>query len=62
MINSHRRARMLVSYVMDGGDAAVAELVQNIGAETAWAKLLRGVLDEPAAQRPQRYRLMPLSG
>jgi hypothetical protein len=25
-------------------------------------KLLRGVLHEPAAHRPQRYRLMPLSG
>ena len=36
---------------MDGGDPAVAELVQNLGAEGAWAKIIEGVLGEPAAQR-----------
>jgi DNA processing protein len=51
MINSDRRARMLVSSVMDGGDPAVAELVHNIGAEGAWAKIIEGILGEPAAQR-----------
>jgi DNA processing protein len=51
MINSDRRARMLVSCVMDGGDPAVAELVHNIGAEGAWAKIIEGILGEPAAQR-----------
>jgi DNA processing protein len=51
MINSDRRARMLLSCVMEGGDPAVAELVQSIGAETAWAKISEGVLGEPAAQR-----------
>lgn len=51
MINSDRKARMLLSCAMDGGDPAVAELVQNIGAETAWAKIIEGVLGEPAAQR-----------
>ena len=51
MINSDRRARMLLTCAMEGGDPAVTELVQNIGAETAWAKIIEGVLGEPAAQR-----------
>ena len=51
MINSDRRARMLLTCAMEGGDPAVTELVQNIGAETAWAKITEGVLGEPAAQR-----------
>jgi hypothetical protein len=51
MINSDRRARMLLSDAMEGGDLAVAELVQNLGAEGAWAKIIEGVLGEPAAQR-----------
>ena len=54
MINSDLRARMLISCVMDGGDPAVAELVQNIGADGAWAKIVEGVLGEPAAQRAAR--------
>jgi DNA processing protein len=36
---------------VEGGDPAVTELVQSIGAETAWAKIIEGVLGEPAAQR-----------
>ena len=36
---------------MDGGDPAVAELIANLGAEGAWAKIGEGVLGEPAAQR-----------
>jgi hypothetical protein len=51
MINSDRRARMLLTCTMDGGDLAVAELVHNIGAEGAWAKIIEGALGEPAAQR-----------
>ena len=39
MISSDRRARMLLSYAMEGGDLAVAELVQNLGAEGACAIL-----------------------
>jgi DNA processing protein len=54
MINSDRRARMLLSCAMDCGDPAVAELVQNISAEGAWAKIIEGVLGEPAAQRAAR--------
>ena len=63
MINSDRRARMLLSCAMEGGDPAVAELVQNIGAEGAWAKIIEGVLGEPAAQRAAAgQRSMPSSG
>ena len=36
-----------------GGDPAVAELVQNLGAEGAWAKIIEGVLGEPAAEAPR---------
>jgi len=45
---------MLLSCAMDCGDPAVAELVQNISAEGAWAKIIEGVLGEPAAQRAAR--------
>jgi hypothetical protein len=51
MITSDRRARMLLSCAVEGGDPAVAELVQNRGAEGAWAKIIEGVLGEPVAQR-----------
>jgi len=51
MITSDRRARMLLSCAVEGGDPAVAELVQNLGAEGAWAKIIEGVLGEPVAQR-----------
>jgi hypothetical protein len=42
--------RMLLTCAVEG-DPAVTELVQSIGAETAWAKITEGVLGEPAAQR-----------
>src|SRR5215204_4305326 len=42
---------MMLSCAIDGGDPAVAELVQNLGAEGAWTKILEGVIGEPAAQR-----------
>jgi hypothetical protein len=51
MITSDRRARMLLSCAVEGGDPAIAELVQNLGAEGAWAKIIEGVLGEPVAQR-----------
>ena len=51
MITSDRRARMMLSCSIDGGDPAVAELVQNLGAEGAWAKIIEGLLGEPIAHR-----------
>jgi hypothetical protein len=42
---------MLLTCAVEGGDPAVTELVQSIGAETAWAKIIESVLGEPAAQR-----------
>ncbi len=57
MINSDRRARMLLTCAMEGGDPAVTELVQSIGAETAWARIIEGVLGEPAAQRAAAARI-----
>jgi DNA processing protein len=51
MITSDRRARMMLSCAMDGGEPAVAELVQNLGAEGAWAEIIEGALGEPTAQR-----------
>src|SRR4029453_13693744 len=51
MITSDRRARMLLGLAMDAGDPAVADLVQNLGAEGAWAKITEGALGEPAAER-----------
>ena len=57
MISSDRRARMLLSSAMEGGDLAVAELVQNLGAEGAWAKIIEGVLGEPAAERAGRIKI-----
>jgi len=45
---------MLLSCAIDGGDPAVAELVQNLGAEGAWAKIIEGLLGEPVAHRAAR--------
>jgi DNA processing protein len=42
---------------MDGGDLAVADLVQNLGAEGAWAKIIEGALGEPAAERASRVSM-----
>jgi DNA processing protein len=44
---------MMLSCAVDGGEPAVAELVQNLGAEGAWAKIIERVLGEPAAQRAE---------
>jgi DNA processing protein len=57
MITSDRRARMLLSCAVEGGDPDVAELVQNLGAEGAWAKIIEGVLGEPVAQRAAQVRV-----
>ena len=47
MITSDRRARMLLCCAVEGGDPAVAELVQNLGADGAVAKIIEGVLGSP---------------
>src|SRR4029434_9332319 len=57
MIRSDRRARMLLSGAVEGGDPAVAELVHNLGAEGAWAKIIEGFLGEPVAQRAAQVRV-----
>jgi DNA processing protein len=57
MIKSDRRARMMLGCAMDGGDLAVADLVQNRGAEGAWAKIIEGALGEPAAERASRVAM-----
>ena len=51
MITSDRKARLMLSCAIDGGDPGVADLVQNLGAEGAWAKIIEGVLGEPVARR-----------
>jgi DNA processing protein len=45
---------MMLGCAMDGGDLAVADLVQHLGAEGAWAKITEGALGEPAAERAAR--------
>jgi DNA processing protein len=57
MIKPDRRARIMLSCAMDGGDLAVADLVQNQGAEGAWAKIIEGALGEPAAERASRVAM-----
>jgi DNA processing protein len=57
MIKSDRRARIMLSCAMDGGDLAVADLVQNQGAEGAWAKIIEGTLGEQAAERAARVSM-----
>ena len=54
MISADRRARMMLCSAMDGGDPGVAELVQNRGAQGAWAKIIEGAFGEPAAERAAR--------
>jgi DNA processing protein len=57
MIKADRRARIMLSCAMDGGDLAGADLVQNLGAEGAWAKIIEGALGEPAAERASRVSM-----
>ena len=57
MINSDRKARMLLCCATDGGDPAIADLVQNVGAEGAWAKITEGALGEPVAERAARVSI-----
>jgi DNA processing protein len=57
MISSDRRARMMLSCAIDGGDPVVADLVQNLGTEGACAKIAEGGLGEPAAERAARVSL-----
>jgi DNA processing protein len=57
MIKPDRRARIMLSCATDGGDLAVADLVQNLGAEGAWAKIIEGALGEPAAERAARISI-----
>ena len=40
MITSDRKARLMLSCAIDGGDPGVADLVQNLGAEGAWVKII----------------------
>ena len=47
----------MLACAMDGGDLSVAELVQNLGAEGAWAKIIEGVLGGPAAERAARINI-----
>ena len=48
---SERVARMALTAAMDGGDPAVADLVERLGAQGAWAAILEGALGEPTARR-----------
>jgi DNA processing protein len=48
---SERRARLALSCAADGGDPAVTELVERLGAQGAWARLREGALGEPIARR-----------
>jgi DNA processing protein len=57
MISADRRARMLLCCSTDGGDPAIAGLVQNLSAEGAWAKITQGALGEPAAERAARVSI-----
>jgi DNA processing protein len=45
---------MMLSCAADSGDPIVADLVQNLGAEGAWAKIIEGALGEPNAGRATR--------
>ena len=51
MALSERQARLALSCAVDGGDPAVTELVERLGAQGAWARLSEGALGEPAARR-----------
>jgi DNA processing protein len=57
MIKSDRRARIMLGCAMEAGDLAVADLVQNLGAQGAWAKIIEGALGEPAAERASRVAM-----
>ena len=54
MGETERRARLLLSCAMDGGDPAVVALVDRYGAEGAWDKIINGALGETTAERADR--------
>jgi DNA processing protein len=54
MTETERRARLLLSCAMDGGDPAVVALVERYGAEGAWDKIVNGALGEATAERADR--------
>jgi DNA processing protein len=58
MISSDRRARMMLACAMDSGDLAAAELVQHLGAEGAWAKIIEGALGTRPPSEPLAPRSM----
>src|SRR3712207_5582176 len=62
MAMSDRAARMALTAVTEGGDPAVAELVENLGAQGAWAKVVEGLLGEALACRAAGLDAERLSG
>lgn len=54
---SDRAARMALSCVVDCGEPAVCDLVDEGGAEAAWAAALRGAFGDPVAGRAEALDL-----
>jgi DNA processing protein len=48
---TERSARMALTWVVDGGDPEVAQVVDDLGAQGAWAKIGEGGLGGPLARR-----------
>ena len=54
---SDRAARMALTCAMDGGDPAVGELVERMGAQAAWNRIIEGALGDAAARRARGTQL-----
>lgn len=48
---TERAARMALTCAMDGGDPAVSDLVERVGAQAAWNMIIEGALGDAAARR-----------
>lgn len=57
-----RQARLALSCAMDGGDPAVADLLERVGAEDAWQKVREGALGDPAAARAAALSVRRVEG
>ena len=62
MIKSDRRARMMLGCAMDGGDLAVADLVQHLGAEEPGRRSPRAHWESRLPNVLLGFRSMSLSG
>lgn len=57
VVRDDRASRLALTCVVDGGEPALAELLETVGPEAAWASIVGGGLGVPLAQRAASLEL-----